>query len=197
MSATGALRMILAGCLLVAACRLGGPSGESPRSPDATTADAPAAVDAPAGAARSDGRAEGAQEDGVGSPEAGFAGASDTGGSGARCLPPFAAEVCDPVCNTGCPLLSRCDVSDVPRRGACVGIFVVGEGGLCFRGTTTDSCAVSLTCLDGRCRRLCYDDADCTAGTCCSRPLEAAGAPSGFAVCAPCDPPPQRRGGTP
>jgi hypothetical protein len=181
MSRTGELRMILAGSLLVAACRLGGPPGWSPRPPDAATADAPA-VDAPTGG--------GADDVAPAPPEAG---AQDASGDAAvaGCMPPFAAEVCDPVCNTGCPPLSRCDVSEQPRRGACVGIWVVGEGGGCFRGSTTDSCAVRLTCLDGRCRRLCYRDADCTAGSCCSRPLDAAGAPSGFAVCAPCDPPPR------
>jgi hypothetical protein len=207
--------MILAGSLLVAACRLGGPPGWSPGPPDAATADAPAA-DAPAGAGGPQGGAVGAQEDGARAPGAGFAEAPDGGpaddlappppdagvqdasgdaavASGAGCMAPIAAEVCDPVCDTGCPPLSRCDVSELPRRGACVGIWVVGEEGLCFRGSTTDSCAVRLTCLDGRCRRLCYRDADCTAGSCCSRPLEVAGAPSGFAVCAPCDPPPQRR----
>jgi hypothetical protein len=197
MSATGVPRVILASWLVVAACRLGGPSGWSP--PDARTPDAPA-VDArgevvPLDDARTpdtpaeDARGEVVPLD-VGAPDAS---GDATTAAGAGCVPPFVAEVCDPVCNSGCPPLSRCDVSSLPRRGACVGIFVVGEGGLCFRGITTDSCAVQLTCLDGRCRRLCYRDADCTAGSCCSHPVEATGGPSGFAVCAPCDPPPQQR----
>jgi hypothetical protein len=187
MSATGVPRVILASWLVVAACRLGGPSGWSP--PDARTPDAPA-VDARGEVVPLvDARDEVVPLDG---------GAPDTGGdataaAGAGCVPPFAAEVCDPVCNSGCPPLSRCDVSALPRRGACVGIFVVGEGELCFRGSTTDSCAVQLTCLDGRCRRLCYRDGDCSAGICCSHPIEATGSLSGFAVCAPCDPPPRQR----
>jgi hypothetical protein len=211
MSGTGVLRIVLAGWLLAAACRLGGPSPWS-APPEAGTAGAPGAADAPVGAGGPEGGLTSAQEGGA--PGAGpvvvadgpgaaatvpaDAGAQDASGdaavaAGAGCSPPFAAEVCDPVCNTGCPPLSRCDVSPLPRQGACVGIFVVGEGALCFRGDTTDSCAVRLTCLDGRCRRLCYRDADCTAGSCCSHPLAAAGAPSGFAVCAPCDPPPPQQ----
>jgi hypothetical protein len=105
------------------------------------------------------------------------------------CAAPFASAVCDPVCNTGCPALSRCDVTETPQTGACVGIWITQEGDLCFKGPTTDACAVHLTCLDGHCARLCYRDADCTTfGTCCGRDIGAAGAPTGFKVCGPCAP---------
>lgn len=91
------------------------------------------------------------------------------------------AAVCDPVCNTGCPALSRCDVGEGTRTGTCVGIWITEEGGSCFKGSGTDSCAVHLTCFGGTCRRLCYADGDCGAGTCCNTPL-----PAGFMVCSPC-----------
>jgi hypothetical protein len=187
--------LLLLGVLAtVAACRLGGPPAWSP----ATDAAADFGMDAAVGG--KDGAGPALPPDGGGLTDAEPALPPDGGGLtdagptpldagadvGSGCLPPFAAEVCDPVCNTGCPPLSRCDVSEAPRRGACVGVFIVGEGGPCFSGSTTDSCAVRLTCLEGRCRRLCYRDADCSAGSCCSQPLAAAGAPSGFAVCAPC-----------
>jgi hypothetical protein len=184
-------RLVLLGLLAtLAACRLGGPPAWSP-APDSA-----AEVGLDGGVAGEDGAGPALPPDGAGftdSPPGRDSPADDPispdagADAGSGCLPPFAAEVCDPVCNSGCPPLSRCDVSEAPRRGACVGIFIVGEGGACFRGSTTDSCAVRLTCLEGRCRRLCYRDADCTAGSCCSQPVAAAGAPSGFAVCAPCD----------
>ena len=101
---------------------------------------------------------------------------------------PFTSAVCDPVCNTGCPALSRCDVSDVPQTGACVGIWITREGDICFSGATTDSCAVHLTCLEGKCRRLCYGASDCRAGSCCTQDVEKAGRKTGFKVCAPCAP---------
>jgi hypothetical protein len=105
------------------------------------------------------------------------------------CDPPFLSAVCDPICNTGCPALSRCDVSDLPQTGACVGIWVTQEGDACFKGDTTDACAAHLTCLEGKCHRLCYRDSDCTTpGACCTRDIEAAGAASGFKACAPCPP---------
>jgi hypothetical protein len=102
--------------------------------------------------------------------------------SDAACGAPFMPAVCDPVCNTGCPALSRCDVGAAARTGACVGLWIMEEGQACFRGDTTDACAARLTCVQGSCRRLCYRDADCAAGTCCNSIL-----PSGFMVCRPCD----------
>ena len=184
-------RLVLLGVLAtLAACRLGGPPAWSPAM------DSAADLGLEAGVVGKDGAGPALPPDGGGvtdadpgrnSPDADPTPPDAGPDVGSGCLPPFAAEVCDPVCNTGCPPVSRCDVSEAPRRGACVGVFIVGEGGLCVRGSTTDSCAVRLTCLEGRCRRLCYRDADCTAGSCCSQPLAAAGAPSGFAVCAPCD----------
>jgi hypothetical protein len=175
-------RLLLLGVLAaVSACRLGGPPAWSPAT------DAAADVGLDAGVVGEDDAGPALPPDGAGDTDADPTPPDAGADVGSGCLSPFAAEVCDPVCNSGCPPLSRCDVSEAPRRGACVGIFIVGEGGPCFRGSTTDSCAVRLTCLEGLCRRLCYRDADCSAGSCCSQPLTAAGAPSGFAVCAPCD----------
>jgi hypothetical protein len=107
--------------------------------------------------------------------------------TGTACEPPFAVDVCEPVCNSGCPALSRCDVSDVPHAGTCVGIWITQEGDACFKGNGTDSCAVGLTCLEGKCARLCYRDDDCARpGRCCARALEGSAGKTGFRTCAPC-----------
>ncbi|HEY0705154.1 MAG TPA: hypothetical protein VGG33_00050 [Polyangia bacterium] len=114
-------------------------------------------------------------------------GAGGGDGSIASCGAPFAVQVCDPVCNSGCSALLRCDVSDTPQTGACVGIWIGQVGDACFKGTGTDSCAAGLTCLDNKCAKLCYRNADCTtAGTCCSRELEGSSGKTSFKVCAPC-----------
>jgi len=97
---------------------------------------------------------------------------------------PIDVAVCDPVYNTGCPALLRCDVGEGTLTGTCVGIWVTAEGAACFKGSGTDSCAVRLTCFGGTCRALCYSDVDCKAGACCNVSL-----PSGFKVCSACDRP--------
>jgi hypothetical protein len=94
------------------------------------------------------------------------------------------AAVCDPVHDTGCPALLRCDVSEGTFTGTCVGIWVSGEGEACFKGSGTDSCAPRLTCFGGTCRALCYQNADCRPGGCCNITL-----PSGFQVCSACERP--------
>ena len=152
--------------LLVLGCRFGGPT--PPGQPAPVPVDA--AVDGPS---ENDAGADGFT---VRPPDA----APEPDG----CVAPAAPAVCDPVCNTGCPALSRCDVGEGSRTGSCVGIWLTGEGGACFKGSTTDACAVKLTCAEGRCRRLCYRDADCTPGNCCNQEL-----PSGFKVCSVCHTP--------
>lgn len=107
------------------------------------------------------------------------------------CLPPFSSAVCDPVCNMGCPALFRCDITDTPRTGACVGTLLspVTEGMACTRTTLTDDCIEHLSCIEGICRRLCYRDTDCTTGgTCCNTTIDVDGGPSGYRDCAPCRP---------
>jgi hypothetical protein len=184
-------------CLLVCGCRFGGPSGEASVVSD-DPAEASTAVDGgpersvaeppldqsvpepPPDASSEDGRSEAAASL-DGSSEAPPAPAD--GG----CNPPFESAVCDPVCNTGCPALLRCDVADVPETGTCIGIWIAEEGSSCLRTAVTDPCAAGLACVDGTCRRLCYRDGDCTApGTCCTTSIEVRGAPSGFRICAPC-----------
>jgi hypothetical protein len=107
------------------------------------------------------------------------------------CLPPFSSAVCDPVCNTGCPALFRCDVTDMVRTGVCVGTLLstVPEGMPCTRTALTDDCLERLSCVEGTCKRLCYRDADCaTMGTCCTGPIDVDGGASGYRACAPCGP---------
>jgi hypothetical protein len=148
---------------LLLGCRFGGPAP----APAPVTVPADAAVDRPA---ESDASADALAVQPV-----------DAAPAPDGCVAPAVPAVCDPVCNTGCPALSRCDVAEGNRTGACVGIWITGEGDACFKGSGTDACAVKLTCVDGRCRRLCYRDGDCTAGSCCNQEL-----PSGFKICAVC-----------
>lgn len=166
---------VLALALAMLGCRFGGPTGvaETPAASDAAPVvpDVTPPVDL---VSQVDQQPEGPAD----------ASAGDTMVS--ACGGPFTPAVCDPVCNRGCPALSRCDVGATPQTGACVGIWIAEEGASCFKGTGTDACAPRLTCLSGRCRRLCYRHADCTAGTCCKETVYAGSAPSGFRVCGPC-----------
>jgi hypothetical protein len=107
------------------------------------------------------------------------------------CTPPFSSAVCDPVCNVGCSALLRCDITDTPRTGVCVGTLLstVTEGMPCTRTAVTDECTERLSCLEGICRRLCYRDTDCTtSGTCCDTAIDVDAGPSGYRICTPCGP---------
>ena len=113
------------------------------------------------------------------------------GGPPTSCVPPFSSAVCDPVCNAGCTPLLRCDITDMPRTGVCVGTLLstVTEGMPCTRTAVTDECAERLSCLEGICRRLCYRDNDCTTvGTCCNTAIVLDAGASGYRFCAPCVP---------
>ncbi len=107
------------------------------------------------------------------------------------CAPDTPTQGCDPVCNTGCATLSRCTVSDTPHQGTCIGIWISTEGSDCLKTSSTDPCAVKLSCVSGKCRKVCYHDVDCagsTTGGCCKDSIEVGGAASGFGACAACGP---------
>ena len=178
-------------------CRIGGPSGET-MTPDAE-ADLPvdAGVDASVPAdtggpvASSDAAAADASDEGDARGNAGGDAAPADAASGAACTPPTTIQTCDPVCNTGCPFLSRCNVSDTPNQGSCIGIWISTEGSDCIKTASTDPCAVNLSCVNGKCRHLCYHDADCagaTGGACCVESIQLSAGPSGFRACGPCAP---------
>jgi hypothetical protein len=182
----------------------GGGAGEGGSRPEAGT-DASAEAGADASSEAGDATVADVNDD-TAAPEGGVdrdasvvdvgeAGTGDSGGDSAdgatSCLPPFSSAICDPVCNTGCPALFRCDIADTPRTGVCVGSLLSSatEGMPCTRTTLTDDCAASLSCIEGICRRLCYRDADClTSGTCCNTVIELDAGASGYRRCAPCGP---------
>jgi hypothetical protein len=102
---------------------------------------------------------------------------------------PYAGEVCNPVCQTGCAgghcVLSdghaRCDDSPASLK--------VGE--LCPLLASGDRCAPGLVCLaesclgghSGRCYRLCASNDQC-GGTACTIPIEdSRGEPSAYTAC--------------
>lgn len=188
------LAPLLAMLPLAVGCRVGGPTGVTePPAQDAGGVDQLGGFDGPDEGGPMRGPVDAADGD-EGTPSDSASDrssipAADTADNetSRSCAAPFPSAVCDPVCNVGCPALSRCDVSDTPQTGACVGLWITQEGDVCFKGPTTDACAPQLTCLEGRCHRLCYLDSDCTtAGTCCTRDIEAGAASSGFKACAPC-----------
>jgi hypothetical protein len=107
--------------------------------------------------------------------------------SDAGCAPVEAA-VCNPVTNEGCSaaLQMQCAVSfDAPLTGYCI-FFSGGPppalGGACLNTVVTESCPAKSTCVAERCRTLCFCDADCEAGQCCTEPLQS----TGFKVCGDC-----------
>jgi hypothetical protein len=189
--------------VLVTACRTGGPHASRRADGGAPSDVEPAAIDTAAvltGGNDGDGHAGDGRAgngppdgdiaeagappppDGVPPPPDGDSPPTDNG-----CVSPAANEGCDPVCNTGCPALSRCDVTDRPRTGRCIGIWISGEGDLCLKTDSTDPCAAHLTCVEGACRRLCYRDSDCAApGTCCGQDLLLEGQASGYKICVAC-----------
>lgn len=192
-----AMRGLLIVALAVLACRTGGPNAqgrtdgeafsdgpgpESVLSRGSNMPDAAAAQMDTAPALTGAGGSGGAPTDaGPPLPEAGPP-PTATG-----CAPPEESAVCDPVCDTGCPALSRCNVTGEPRTGRCIGIWISGEGDLCLKTDVTDPCAAHLTCVEGACRRLCYRDADCASpGTCCGQDLLLEGQPSGYKLCVSC-----------
>jgi hypothetical protein len=178
-------------------CRIGGPSGET-ITPDAeadrpTDAGVDTSVPADTGGtvSTSDADAPDASGEGDASGNAGGDAALSDAGAAAACAPPAPVLTCDPVCNTGCPFLSRCNVSDTPNQGSCIGIWISTEGSDCIKTASTDPCAVNLSCVNGKCRHLCYHDADCTGatgGACCAEPIQLSAGPSGFRACGPCAP---------
>jgi len=109
------------------------------------------------------------------------------GGEAGACAPPVSVPVCDPVTNTGCPLL-QCDV-DITQStptGVCVAGPVLGpvaENAACTQTSGSTPCQADLSCFGGVCRRVCFCDSDCTASSeCCSDGYAA----TGFKLCGAC-----------
>jgi hypothetical protein len=147
--------------------------------------DAPIADATLGDASLSDASREGASGDATQPPGPSDA-TADQQTADASCSAPAPVNVCDPVCNVGCAALTRCNVSDQPNTGVCMGMWLSGEGSACARTETTDSCAPQLTCVDGTCRRLCWGDGDCANATCCSEPVLLEAGASGFRTCGAC-----------
>jgi hypothetical protein len=95
--------------------------------------------------------------------------------------------VCNPVRNTGCPveLATQCgpDLSAATLAGYCTFTGPIPDAGIgCLNTVATESCPATTACVNGQCRPLCFCDADCGPGTCCTEPL----GEQGFFLCAPC-----------
>jgi hypothetical protein len=102
---------------------------------------------------------------------------------------PAAGSVCNPACQTGCPC-GRCAV--VAGMAKCVDVGTKTEGSVC--NPTADDCGTGFGCVkepcsaNGRCRRFCRTQPDCTGKEFCSTvfgPSVVCDAPS--LVCNPLD----------
>jgi hypothetical protein len=106
--------------------------------------------------------------------------------AGLQCPQPDVA-VCNPVINEGCPtaLQMQCavDLLAPGLAGYCIfqGMTLM-DGGACFNSGVTEDCPPTNTCYGGQCRKLCFCDADCDAGQCCSLRV----GNYGFGACGDC-----------
>jgi hypothetical protein len=130
----------------------------------------------------------------------GGTGGRGTGGTEAgvpppACQPATPPAVCDPVKNFGCLVpFSFCDIdpAQAVATGRCVFPWTstppppppADAGGSCYVDATTDTCTPTSTCVNGSCRKLCYCDADCQGGQCCTEP--ASSASTTVRLCGPC-----------
>lgn len=162
---------------LLAACRFGG-SDASAFELEELASDA--ALDAEAGAP-----SEQAEEDANVRPRELDASADarreepeQDSGSDARaddvCVAPGDVAVCNPVARTGC-VFSQCVVD---RTKALTGRCVLGTGSApsgCTESDLATSCPAGSGCYDNVCKALCFCNADCPSGECCSAAAQSDG----------------------
>ena len=174
---------------MTTACRLGGPSADPDQYlafPDAARDVTSTSMTPPAGGGSP---ASPAADAPAGDVEAGDLDAGDfdapPGDPNSPCSSMVTVPVCDPVHNTGCNPLQQCDVDPAQTKPTGLCLFGGGaEAGVCTSSIFTESCAPRSTCVDGGCRPLCFCNADCPLGQCCTDPS----GPSGFKLCGACTP---------
>jgi hypothetical protein len=194
-------RLLLAPIGVLVACRFGGPSA-NPDDYVAGDAGADAAQEAGQGSPGDDAGVSPPHADasvppgddappGDATPPAEASDASNTSDAsaadalveGGACATPVA--VCNPVHDTGCNPLQQCDVDTTQTAtptGLCVFNATSEGGGACTMTFVSESCLPGQTCVSGTCRSLCFCNADCQVGQCCSDPS----GPQGFTLCAAC-----------
>jgi hypothetical protein len=180
---------------LLCACRFGGPTGNpeayvaiDSAHADATTVRPTTADDAGSSSTPADDAMVTPAPDAASPPNddastLDAAAAASGGGDDGNCA--ATAAVCDPVHNTGCNPFQQCDVNPLVTTaptGQCVFGADGGSAAGCLATIFTESCAPQFTCVDGGCRQLCFCNADCTVGQCCT---DRSG-PAGFTLCGPC-----------
>ena len=107
--------------------------------------------------------------------------------AGAACPSPEIA-LCNPVTNEGCSDLIRMqcavDLAAQALAGYCIfrGPEPPPDLTMCLNTLVTESCPPKSTCVLGRCRTLCFCDAQCTGEDCCVEPI----GNFGFKVCGSC-----------
>jgi hypothetical protein len=189
------LRLKIVGVAGLVACRIGGPTAD----PNGYVAFPDGAAEGASPAPMDDAATVSSGDDGddsvggdandsstsVSSGDGGNTGdgpASVTTTDGGACSRTVA--VCDPVHNTGCNSLQQCDVDPYQTTtptGLCV-FASPAEGSPCLSTIFTESCRAGFTCVSGNCRALCFCNADCPTGQCCS---DTSGPPA-FSLCSPC-----------
>lgn len=186
--------LTLAPIALLVSCRLGGGPSADPDTYVAFDTGAEAAVNAPAPGMQADDAAvtppssdasitpdDDVSLPGEDAPQNEPGDTSTGGGCWAR------IANCDPVHNTGCNPLQQCDI-DTSQMSTPTGICVFNNGteagGACSMSFVNESCAPGQTCVSGACKAICFCDANCPMGQCCS---DKSG-PKGFTLCGTCPP---------
>jgi hypothetical protein len=174
------------------ACRLGGGPSANPgeyvafdSAGDAALGDEPVSQGDDATVVATDAEASTATGDDANSSPGDGGDASTPEGSvgDAACVATVA--VCDPVHNTGCNPLQQCDVDTTQMStptGLCLFNSGVVDGGVCIMSIVSEACPPHQTCVGSACKTLCFCDADCPTGQCCS---DTSG-PRGFTLCGVC-----------
>lgn len=172
--------------LAATACRIGGPSadpkayvefpsdaadaaeevssGSDAASVVDSSPDSTLSIDAPSDSSTGDARGDGESDGSCARPDAGN---------------------CDPVTNTGCTF-SQCDIdtTQTTPTGTCViaSPFPYDAGYQCTQVSGSVSCQPGYTCYGGTCQKVCFCNADCGSGQCCS----GSAGTTGFGLCSAC-----------
>jgi hypothetical protein len=168
-----AWRTWVVGLATLFACRFGGPSADPEAYvtfPDEGGTDASTSTDEMAAPS---GPEEGGAEPPLSGDDGGSASvdsaADDGGDDGGNCS--ATVPVCDPVHNTGCNPFQQCDVDPTQKTtptGLCLFYSGSDASGACMSTAVSETCAAKQTCVGGACRAVCFCNADCAPGECCS-----------------------------
>jgi hypothetical protein len=187
--------LVCATSLLLAACRLGGPSadpGQVFEVGDVASAVADGEAGSSGGSSPTEdaGTVVGTTADGAVTIPGDEVDAADefdasdeldaAAPDASQCNTPLNPLSCDPVHGTGCDFLQQCDIDiDLPSLDARCVFSTPDDAGTCSSTIFSQSCPPPSTCAQGSCHTICLCDADCKSGEYCT-PTNGA---TGFSYC--------------